>query len=241
MADELEVHARLQQKLASYQPSETTAELIKQTPILLLVGISGAGKDSIKQELLKTNRYHNIISHTTRPPRKNHEILEQDGINYHFIDLATAEKMLDEHAFVEAKMYSGNVYGTSVTEIQAAHDTHQVATAAIEIQGVAEYMAIDPHIKAVFILPPSYKIWQERFVQRYGGDIDQVDFERRVHTARQELEHALHTPYFHFVVNDSLPVAVAEVDRIANSTQADATAEITARHIAQELHNNILA
>jgi guanylate kinase len=241
MTDDSELLARLQQKLEHYQPSAATISLIKNTPMLLLVGVSGAGKDTIKQELLKSGHYYHIVSHTTRAPRENHGIIERDGVEYHFIDLATAEKMLDEQAFVEAKMYSGNVYGTSVAEIQAAHDTGAIATTDIEIQGVAEYMAIDPdNTKAVFILPPSYKVWQERFVRRYGGDIDQTDFERRMHTARQELEHALHTPYFHFVVNDSLTAAVAEANRIATGTQVDTTEEIAARHIAQQICDDIL-
>lgn len=241
MTDDSDLHARLKQKLEHYKPSEATVELIKNTPMLLLVGVSGAGKDSIKNELLKTERYYHIVSHTTRRPRENHGMIEQDGVNYHFIDLETAEKMLDDQAFVEAKMYSGNIYGTSVAEIQAAHDAGTIATTDIEVQGVAEYMAIDAdNTKAVFILPPSYKVWQERFVKRYGGDIDQADFERRMHTARQELEHALHTPYYHFVVNDSLPAAVAEVDRIATGTQVDTSEEIAARHIAKELCESLL-
>src|SRR5438045_5836424 len=112
----------LAQKLSDYQPDQAATQLIHDTPILLLVGPTGAGKDSVKDKLLNTGRFHHIISHTTRPPRINHGVVEQDGREYHFIDKAIAEKMLDEHAFIEAKIYSDNVYGTSVAEIQAAHD-----------------------------------------------------------------------------------------------------------------------
>ena len=236
----IEVHARLKQKLEAYQPALATPRLLQDTPILLLVGISGAGKDSIKQELLKSGDYHHIVSHTTRAPRANHGVMEQDGTAYHFISLGEAEKMLDEHAYVEAKMYSGNIYGTSVAEIQAAHDTKKIAVTDMEIQGVAEYMDIDPNIKAVFVLPPSYQVWQERFMKRYGGDVEQGDFKKRMHTAWQELEHALHTPYFHFVVNDSLELAVAEVNRIATDTQIDHTKADAARAIAEELASSII-
>src|SRR5206468_230691 len=124
---------RLATKLAAYQPAEKTVELVQQTPIVLLVGISGAGKDTIKHHLLESGNYHHIVSHTTRAPRENHDVLEQDGVDYHFIDLAQAESLLDEGRFVEAKMYSGNVYGTSAAEIQAAHDENKIAITDIEV------------------------------------------------------------------------------------------------------------
>src|ERR1017187_10625242 len=104
----------LARKLAAYKPAPATAKLVKSTPILLLVGPTGAGKDSLKDKLLATGQYHHIVSHTTRPPRINHGVVEQDGREYHFIDQATAEKMLDNKALIEAKIYSGNLYGTSV-------------------------------------------------------------------------------------------------------------------------------
>jgi guanylate kinase len=165
--------------------------------------------------------------------------LEEDGTDYHFISLEEAETMLDSHAYVEAKMYSGNVYGTSVAEIQAAHDANKIATTDIEVQGVAEYMAIDPNIHAVFILPPSYKVWQERLVKRYGGAINQADFEKRMHTALRELEHALNAPYFHFVVSSDLDQTVKQVDNIANSGKADKAFEEAARTIAHQLVHDI--
>jgi guanylate kinase len=239
--DSTEVHDRLKQKLESYQAAPKTAELLKNTPILLLVGISGAGKDSIKHELLKTGDYHHIVSHTTRAPRENHGAMERDGIDYHFTSLAEAEKMLDNQAFVEAKMYSGNIYGTSVAEIQKAHDTHKIATTTMEVQGVAEYMTIDPDTKAVFILPPSYKVWQERFTGRYGGTFDQEDYTRRLHTAGMELQHVLHTHYFHFVVNDSLEAAVAAVNRIATGVVTNPEQQTEARHVAELLCQEFLA
>src|SRR4051794_26351493 len=105
------------QKITGYKPSVETLAIVRSTTILLLVGPSGAGKDSLKQRLLSGGRYHHIVSHTTRAPRMNKGVLEENGREYHFITMQEAERMIDEHAFVEAKMYSGNVYGTSVAEI----------------------------------------------------------------------------------------------------------------------------
>ncbi len=236
--------ADLAAKLSQYQPSEATKQLVRDTPILLLVGISGAGKDTVASELFRSGNYHPIISHTTRQPRINDGLLEQDGVEYHFINLEQSEQMLDAGQYIEANVYGGNVYGTSVAEIQAAHDTHKIAATDLEVQGVAEYKAIDPNVKAVFILPPSYDVWQERLSKRYTGSADPDELHKRQQIALQELEHAIQTDYFAFVVNDSLPETIAEVNNIANGEldqgQNDAALKI-AHELRDELKRNLAA
>lgn len=226
--------AGLKQKLEHYKPSAATIKLIQDTQILLLVGVSGAGKDSIKHRLLKTGQYHHIVSHTTRQPRENHGVPEQDGLAYHFINLDKAEKLLDAGAFVEAKMYSGNIYGTSVAEIQKAHDDHKIALTDLEVQGVAEYKAISPAVQALFILPPSFEVWQERLKSRYDNDIDPEDINRRMQTAKLELREALQKDYFWFVINDGLDQAVEAVNAIAHGLP-DGNESEAARTLAKEL------
>lgn len=225
----------LKQKLSQYKPSDSTINLIQQTPILLLVGVSGAGKDSIKHKLLDTGKYHHIVSHTTRAPRENHGVLEQDGREYHFISLAEAEKMLDEQAFIEAKMYSGNLYGTSVAEIQTAHDDGKIAVTDVEVQGVAEYKSLAPSAQAIFVLPPSYEVWQKRLKSRYEeSDISPEDIKRRMQTADQELQEALQKDYFRFVINDGLDQAVQAADAIAHGALAGEESA-AARALAEDL------
>ena len=225
--------AGLKQKIDQYSPSDATIELVKNTPILLLVGVSGAGKGSIQERLLETDGYHSIVSHTTRKPRENDGVMEQNGREYHFIDLAEAEKMLDDGAFVEAKFYSGNVYGTSAAEIQRSHDEHRIAMTDIEVQGIAEYEAIKPDIMAVYVVPPSYELWQERLRKRYDGRVDAADLERRMKTAKLELQEALIKPYYRFVINDDLTEAAKIVDAIAHGS--DTKNDEAAKNLAHDL------
>ena len=207
---------QLYQKLADYVTSEAAKALVRDTRFLLLVGISGAGKDTIKERLLETGRYHRIISHTTRPPRMNHGVMESDGTDYHFISYEEVERMLDAQAFVEAKLFSQNVYGTSVAEIEQAHNDSKIAVADPEVQGAVEYKAISADVCAVFLLPPSYDVWQARLQRRYTGtDFDVADYKRRLLTAAGELRHALATDYFHFVINDDLEQTITIVDRLS--------------------------
>lgn len=231
----------LAQKLDDYTSADSTKQLIKETPILLLVGPTGAGKDSLKDKLLETGEYHHIVSHTTRPPRINHGIIEQDGREYHFIDKPTAEKMLDEHGFIEAKIYSGNLYGTSVAEIQAAHDEGKIAMTDIEVQGVAEYKVLDPSVMAVFLLPPDFKTWQERLQRRYGDVVDAADSKLRMETALNELQQLLNTDYYVAVINDDMETALAQIKTIVDSRDHTTPDEPQARAIAEQLEQDIKA
>lgn len=231
----------LSAKLASYQPSAEAVKIIKTTPILLLVGPTGAGKDSVKDRLLETGDFHHIISHTTRPPRINHGIIEQNGREYHFINKAEAEQMLDDHAFIEAKIYSGNLYGTSVAEIKAAQDEGKIAMTDIEVQGVAEYKTLDPNVMAIYLLPPNFEVWQERLMRRYGDVVDLKDFRLRLQTALEELEQLLNTDYYIAIINEDLEEVVKRVSEITHSHGRTGGDETEAREVAKQLAHDIQA
>lgn len=231
----------LQQALSDYQPSQAAIDLVKQTDILFLVGPSGAGKDSLKDGLMKTGDYYHLISHTSRRPRINHGIKEEDGREYHFMDLETAQQMLKEQAFVEAKIYSGNLYGTSVDEVGIAHDSHKVALTDLEVQGVAEYKAIAPESMAVFLLPPDFTTWQERLQRRYGDVVDVADMQSRLETALEEIDQLLNTDHYYAVVNDKLEDAINEVRTITETHQHDVKLEERAREVAKKLCHDIRA
>jgi len=230
----------LADKLATYKPAEATVKLIKTTPILLLVGPTGAGKDSLKTKLLETGNYHHSIPHTALPPRIKHGIIEQDGREYHFVDEPTAAKMLDSQAMVEAKIYSGNLYGTSVSEIQKAHDDGKIAMTDIEVQGVAEYKTLDPNVMAVFLLPPDFKTWQTRLKRRYGDVVDATDFRRRLQTALEEIEQLLNTNYYTALINDDLDKTSKTVQALTQTPDGH-TDDSAARAIAKQLAHDIQA
>ena len=225
----------LAQKIAAYTPTVETLAAVRSTTILLVVGVSGAGKNSLIEELLKGDRYHEIVSHTTRSPRMNQGVLEENGREYHFINLHDAERMIDEHTFVECKMYSGNLYGTSVAELLLAHYDNKVAVTDVEVQGVVEYKKIDPNVKALFVLPPSYEVWRKRIITRYEGNIDEADYARRMATARVELKNSLASDYFYYLINDDLKIAAKAVDDLVIRGQIDPDEQDKARKVAESL------
>lgn len=86
----------------------------------------------------------------------------------------------------------------------------------------------------IFILPPNFATWQERLIKRYGGDADQADIQKRMTTARAELQDALDKDYFEFVVNGDLAVTISVVDQIAHGSLSSKKNE-QAKQIARDL------
>lgn len=230
----------LEQTIASYQPTEQAAELVRSTKIALLVGISGAGKDTIKREILKNDDFHDIISHTTRNPRVNNDVAEIPDVDYHFIDEKTAATMLDNHEFIEAKFVHGTVYGTSTAALKRIHDMGKIAITDIDVQGVTEYKKLSSDIAAIFIIPPSFATWKERFAERYTSqDQLEYDWNRRRVSAIRELSHALEEPYYHFIINDELAHAVEVVETIAREPHVIRSKDELARQMARQLLTDI--
>lgn len=209
---------QIEDQIKSYKPSERVCKIVRQVQILQIIGISGAGKNTVTKELLKLGNYHFIISHTTRPPRKNHGILEVDGVDYHFIDLETARYMLGNKGFVEAKFYSNNVYGTSVGEFELARNEGKIAIVDLEIQGAAEYQTITKSVYPVFIIPPDYATWMKRLQSRYQdlAELNQEELNRRKQTAARELNFVLQHDYFIPLINDDLNTTIKQADQIAH-------------------------
>jgi guanylate kinase len=214
----MELSNTLLEKVKTYAPQAQKLEPYRQTPLLFAVGISGAGKNTIMEVLLSrfASEYHSFVTHTTRAPRKNHGVLEQNHVDYHFIDFATSERMLDNHDYIEVNNYSGNIYGTSVSEIEEAHREHKIVIADIDVNGVANFVHLGMNVKPVFIIPPSYAVWQSRVHARNSNATDLEDWQRRMRTARNEIIHALESDYFYFVVNDDLEEATAVINAIAH-------------------------
>jgi guanylate kinase len=207
----------IDQLIAAYEPSDRATALVQSAKITLLVGISGAGKDTIKKELLKKSDFRDIVSHTTRAPRVNNGITEIPNTDYHFIDANMAKMMIENREFIEAKFVHGTVYGTSIDELQKAFDSDKIAITDIDVQGVAEYKDLAQSVVAIFIIPPSYSTWRERLAQRYESqEAFEAEWVKRRNSAVNELTHALEVPYYHFIINDELDRAVSVAEEIAH-------------------------
>ena len=83
--------------------------------VYCLVGPSGVGKDTIKNEIMLPH----IVSYRTRAPRSG----EVDGRDGHFISKQDFSKMDKENLWIAKTEYAGNFYGITQGEILPLEDT----------------------------------------------------------------------------------------------------------------------
>lgn len=217
----MELTDALRQKVAGYSPNLVSLAPIRKAPLLFLAGIAGAGKDSTLVQLLATypNEYALFVSHVTRPIRQNNGVMERDGVEYHFINFAQAEHMLDSHEYIEADIYVGNIYGTTIPEVKRIYDAGKIAATDITVWGVGNFVKLGLNVRPVFLLPPSYAAWRSRLEKR--GKMPPEELKRRLQTAVKEITYALSVPFFYFVINDDLENTAKVVNRIGHGDSVD--------------------
>jgi len=206
----------------NYKPDDAGIKVARDAKMLFLVGIMSAGKDAIKDGLLEKQEYSKILTHTTRQPRVNNGVLERNGEHYWFISFDKMADMLKSHQMIEANHFGENYYGTSVNELNQTVRSGDIAIGSIDVNGVQSFYNIAPQsTTAVFVVPPSYDIWIERIKSRYGSiNSFNIEWEKRRDITINEIEFALKTPYYFFVVNDDLNETVKLIDNIAHHDAA---------------------
>ena len=225
----------------AYQPGARAREVVAKSNTILLVGISGAGKDTIQTHILKLPEYHRVVTHTTRAPRYNDGVLEQDGREYHFVSKDEMYELLETKQMIEINQFGGEFYGASVEEFERANQTGKIVVANIDVNGITAMRGLGGDaVRALFVLPPSYDEWMVRLKKRYPDEASFQDvFATRREIAIAELELALSVPYYHFIINDDLERAVRVVDEIAHRTDVfyrkDDEARLLARDILEEI------
>lgn len=181
---------------------------ISENPFLIVISApSGAGKTTVLDKVLED--FDNIqysISCTTREPRGD----EKHGTDYFFLNKEEFEAKIAANEFLEYANVFGNYYGTSHEFIQSRFNQGQFVIMDIDVQGCLQLAQTDCPMIKIFLLPPSSQVLEYRLRKR-GTDSDEA-IEKRLATARQELEFVTH--YDYLVVNDDLDEAVSAVKHI---------------------------
>jgi guanylate kinase len=189
----------------------TTTSASGSGTLYILSAPSGAGKSSLLRALLGAmgGSVAVSVSHTTRKPRSG----EVNGRDYHFVDLATFEAMVDAGAFLEHARVFDNHYGTSRPAVEQQLSDGQDVILEIDWQGARIVREMMPESIRIFILPPSRAALRERLQDR-GQDDDAV-IERRMRDAISEMSH--YDEYDYLVFNDVFERALEDLIAILRS------------------------
>lgn len=184
--------------------------------VIIFSAPSGSGKTTIVQALLKRYaQFEFSISATSRAPRGD----ERHGREYHFMTHDEFMRSVAAGRFVEwEEVYEGTAYGTLHSEVERIWERGHVILFDVDVMGGINLKRIfGTQACAIFVMPPSVEELRRRLVGR-GTDAPEL-IERRVAKAEFELGKA--DGFDHVVVNDSLPEAIAETERIIDDFLAE--------------------
>ena len=176
----------------------------------MVSGPSGAGKSTILEAVLDRTTARFSVSATTRPPRHH----ESDGREYHFLDRADFEELIDQGEVLEWAEYGGHLYGTLRGEVEPLLADGIDVVLDIENEGAKQVRSRDEAAVLVFIRPPSIAELERRLIDR--GDTSAGDIERRLAVADQQIREAP-SIYDHIVLNDDVDTAITRVLDILTS------------------------
>ena len=179
--------------------------------LLVLSAPSGTGKTTLARRFVQAHPEAEFsISMTTREPRG----AEREGVDYHFVDALTFQRMIERDEFVEWAEVHGNFYGSPLARVDRAFSTGGIAVFDIDVQGGRSIQRRYPEAVLVFVLPPSMAELERRLRERGTETEDAIRM--RMLAARSELELGARA-YDYLVVNDSVERAYAELESIVSA------------------------
>jgi guanylate kinase len=235
MKNELKQLKEFQQALADYHISQDSLLTLRQTHLVLLVAPTSAGRNTLIKQLIKTGEYAFIISDTTRKPRVNDGVMEQNGVEYWFRSEEEVLRDINDGNYLEAEIiHNQQVSGMPIRELQKAHEANKIAITDIDLGGILNILSVKPDTVAVLLLPPSFEEWQRRITHR--GPMDPSELKRRLKTARTIYAAALESNHFTFVTNDTVEHATEQVHHLAKLGSPLPEEQEAGRRLAEQLY-----
>ena len=180
--------------------------------LYIVAAPSGAGKTTLVKLLLESDPDICLsISVTTRPPRPG----EQNGREYHFVDVPDFLARIDKGEFLEWAEVHGNYYGTSKHWIAAQMESGRDVLLEIDWQGAQQVRKTFPSAIGIFILPPSLGVLQDRLSGRGTDSAETIA--RRLAAARDEMRHV--DEFNYVIINDDLQQALENLKSVISASR----------------------
>jgi guanylate kinase len=174
---------------------------------------SGAGKTTLVERLVEQVPHLRMSrSYTSRAARQG----ETDGLDYNFVTRDRFEAMAAAGEFLEWAEVFGNLYGTCAADTERMLAGGDDVVLVIDVQGARKVRARGLQTRAVFVMPPSFAVLEQRL--RGRSKDSEAAIQRRLQVARDEV--AAFTEYDFVVVNDELSGAVDRLRGIVVAERA---------------------
>lgn len=125
---------------------------------VILSGVAGAGKDTIKKELIKRmENVESLPSFTSRAPREG----DEEGKTYYFVSKEQFEKMIENGDFYEYDIHHNNYYGTSKILLNQKINNGKIIVKDIDVNGtqnLIELLGQDTKIVTIFLRVPKEEL-----------------------------------------------------------------------------------
>lgn len=172
--------------------------------LVILSGVSGAGKDTIKKELIK--RMENVISlpsFTSRKPREG----EEEGVQYHFITKEEFKEKIKNGELYEYDIHHENYYGTSRKLMNEKIQSGKIIVKDIEVNGTENLIKTlknETKLVTIFLKVDKEEL-KHRLINR-GDDLSESEMELRL--SRLQYEESKISLYDYVIKNDDLEKTV---------------------------------
>ena len=178
--------------------------------LVILSGVSGAGKDTIKKELIK--RENNIVtipSFTDRPMRAN----DVEGGTYYFVTTEEFEEMIKNEELYEYNVHHDHYYGTSKKVFNEKIKEGKIIVKDIDVNGTENLVKLlekDMKVVTIFLRVP-----KEELERRLKNRIDQPSpKEIKLRLNRFDYEESRIDLYDYVLKNDDLEKTVQIISTI---------------------------
>jgi guanylate kinase len=193
-----------------------------QPLLIVLSGLSGAGKDSVLEGLKKSAlALEFIVTVTTRPRRPN----EKDGVHYTFVAPEKFLQMIDGNKLLEWATVYGNRYGVPREPVRRALEKGKDVIIKVDVQGAATIRKIVPQAVFIFLAVPSLEECAPRLKQRRTES--ETELELRLKTACDEMEKLPIFDYIVFNRQGELEKAISDIEAIIKAEKCRVTSRDT--------------
>ena len=126
--------------------------------LVILSGVAGAGKDTIKKELMKRmENVESLPSYTSRPQRPG----DVEGGTYNFVSKEEFEEMIKNGDFYEYDIHHNNYYGTSKKLLNEKISNGKIIVKDIDVNGTEHLIDLlknDTKIVTIFLRVPKEEL-----------------------------------------------------------------------------------